>query len=65
MRTLMCLIAILVGCDNTICDPGQRYAHGLCYASVDAGASSPDATPVDGAATLQAEGSTRSATSAR
>ena len=29
---------LCAACDNdTPCDPGQTYAHGICYAPVDAG----------------------------
>ena len=45
MRVILFLIlAALAGCYDDECDPGQHYAHGLCYATVDGGVSL-DAVP--------------------
>jgi hypothetical protein len=43
---LMLVLSLLLGaaCDKeTPCDPGQIYAHGVCYAPPDAGAPPADA----------------------
>ncbi len=39
MRAILFLIlAATAGCDDDgDCDPGQHYANGLCYATVDGG----------------------------
>ena len=45
MKLLLVLsILLATACDHdTPCDPGQTYAHGVCYAAVDAGAVPADA----------------------
>ena len=37
MKLLLLLALALTACDDDMpCDPGQTYAHGVCYAPVDA-----------------------------
>ena len=49
MKLLLLLSLILAGaCDHeNPCDPGQTYAHGVCYAPPDAGPAPSDAVTHD------------------
>ena len=42
---LLSMLFALAACDHdTPCDPGQTYAHGVCYAPPDAGPATADAS---------------------